>query len=400
MSSSRAERKGIGILGAGFLADTRARCWLQCDGVEVVAVCSRTNDRARDWAKRHAVPVVHEDLEAMLADERVHCVDLCVPNSEHSALAVAAAEAGKDVICTKPLTAYVGQDLSATASDGEISGRAPEVMLEVALAEAQLMVDAALKNGVQLLYGENWIYAPSYRKALRLLERSGGAVLEMRGGESHQGSHSPYSKLWRNTGGGALLRLGSHPIGAMLHLKRAEGLRRLGRAVKPVAVTAEVADLSKTLGLEPEVTHVATGWQDVENWGSVVIAFDDGSRGIAWGSDNRLGGMESRLELMASNCNLRLNLSPSDMVEAYSPAPEVFEGEYIMEKIDSGAGWTTPMPDEDWTSGQLGMCQAFAADLVAGRRAESDGTLGLEVVRVIYAAYHSAASGRRVELSG
>jgi predicted dehydrogenase len=57
------------------------------------------------------------------------------------------------------------------------------------------------------------------------------------------------------------------------------------------------------------------------------------------------------------------------------------------------------MPDEDWTSGQLGMCQAFAANLLDGVAAESDGALGLEVVRVLYSAYVSAAEGRRVECS-
>jgi hypothetical protein len=62
----------------------------------------------------------------------------------------------------------------------------------------------------------------------------------MRGGECHSGSHSPYSKRWRTAGGGALLRLGVHPIGAMLHLKRQEGLRRSGRPIRPRTVVAEL----------------------------------------------------------------------------------------------------------------------------------------------------------------
>jgi predicted dehydrogenase len=106
---------------------------------------------------------------------------------------------------------------------------------------------------------------------------------------------------------------------------------------------------------------------------------------------------ESGLDLFASNCRLRLSLSPNDMLRAYTPDGRVFDDAYIMEKIDSGAGWTTPMPDEDWTSGQLGMCQAFAANLLDGVAAESDGELGLEVVRVLYSAYVSAVEGRRVE---
>ncbi len=60
---------------------------------------------------------------------------------------------------------------------------------------------------VHLMYAENWVYAPPIAKAARLAAASGGVILEMRGGECHSGSHSPYSKEWRYTGGGALLRL-------------------------------------------------------------------------------------------------------------------------------------------------------------------------------------------------
>ena len=49
----------------------------------------------------------------------------------------------------------------------------------------------------------------------------------MHGWEAHSGSHSPYSKDWRRTGGGALLRLGAHPSGAMLWFKQTEGLAPL-----------------------------------------------------------------------------------------------------------------------------------------------------------------------------
>src|SRR5437868_1479393 len=83
-----------------------------------------------------------------------------------------------------------------------------------------------------------WVYAPSIVKADRLAAVSSGAILEMRGGECHSGSHSPYSKQWQYTGGGALLRLGVHPLGAMLYLKRQEGVRRNGVPIRPMSVTA------------------------------------------------------------------------------------------------------------------------------------------------------------------
>ena len=397
MTASR--KLHVGIVGAGFLAETRARCWRQVRSAGIAGAVARRRERAEAYAQRFDVPAVFDDLDAMVASASIDVVDLCVPNSLHREMTEAAAAAGKHVICTKPLTAYTGQDLPVSATNEEVAGRDRGEMLRIAERDARAMVEAARQAGVQLLYGENWIYAPAFRRARTLLEQAAGVLLEMRGGECHSGSHSPYSRVWRHTGGGALIRLAAHPVGAMLHLKRVEGLRRNGKPVRPAWVTAETADLSAVVGLSEDQLRIAGEWGEVENWGCVVIGFDDGSRAVAWGGDHVLGGMESSLDLFASNCRLRLSLSPNDMLRAYAPDSSVFGDAYIMEKIDSGAGWTTPMPDEDWTSGQLGMCQAFAAALLSGEPTESDGELGLEVVRVLYAAYVAAAQGRRVEFA-
>ncbi len=388
----------VGIVGAGFLAETRARCWRQVASVRVAGIVSRRRQRAADFARRFDIPVVFDDLDAMLEDAAVDVVDLCVPNRLHREMTEAAAAAGKHIICTKPLTAYTGQDLPDDAGDTEIAGRDRGEMLRVVEADARAMVAAAARVGVQLLYGENWVFAPAFRRAAGLLEEADAVLLEMRGGECHSGSHSPYARVWRHTGGGALIRLAAHPVGAMLYLKRVEGRRRRGEPVRPAWVSAETADLSAVDGMSESELRSAGGWGEVENWGCATIGFDDGSRAVAWGGDHVLGGMESSLDLFASNCRLRLNLSPNDLLCAYAPDARVFGGAAIMEKIDSGAGWTTPMPDEDWTSGQLGMCQAFARALLAGERLDVDGELGLEVVRVLYAAYVAAAEGRRVDI--
>lgn len=400
---SREQHVGIGIAGAGFLAETRARCYRAAAGVraEIVAVAARTRASAEDYAARHGVATATDDYRELLADPRVTVVDLCVPNHLHRPMAEAAARASKHVVCTKPMAAYVGQDLAADAPDEELAGRDRRVMLEVAEGDARAMVEAARAAGVQLYYGENWVYAPSVVRARGLLEAAGGRILEMRGWECHSGSHSPYAKLWRATGGGALLRLGAHPLGAMIHLKAEEGRARLGRPIRPVAVSAEVADLSRVAPADGPPVHVATGWRDVENWGCAIVQFEDGSRGVAYGSDNVLGGMESRLEVYASNCHLKCNLSPGDLLRAYAPPQpggEVFGEEYLMEKLEGRSGWSTPMPSEDWSSGQLAMVQEFAAAAAAGRPSASDGELGLWVTRVVYAAYAAAAEGRRVAL--
>src|SRR5512145_317837 len=254
---------GIGIIGAGFLAETRARCYAQVSGynAQIVAVAARTEANAVKYAQRHGVPKSFSDYHDLLALPEVDMVDLCVPNHLHRPVAEAAAAAGKHIVCTKPLTAYVGQDLPAEATDEEIATTDRRRMLAVATADAQAMVEAAQKAGVHLMYGENWVYAPSITRAEGLIITSQGTIVEMRGGECHSGSHSPYSKIWRYTGGGALLRLATHPIGAMLYLKQQEGLARNGQPIRPIAVSAEVGDLSRI----PSVTAEAKPWM-VTGW--------------------------------------------------------------------------------------------------------------------------------------
>lgn len=390
---------GVGLVGAGFLAETRARCYARAAGVRprLVAVASRTRAKAEGLAARHGIGAVVDALDELLARDDVQLVDLCVPNHLHRPFTERAAAAGKHVVCTKPLTAYVGQDLPADAPDEAVSATSRPAMLELAVADARAMVDACASAGVRLMYGENWIYAPAIRRAKELLVASGGVALEMRGWETHSGSHSPYSRLWRYNGGGALIRLAAHPIGAMLFLKRAEGIARDGAPIRPVAVTCEVADLSKAAarGAAPKV---ATGWKDVENWGCAVLQFSDGTRGVASGSDNQLGGMESKLEISASTSHLKANLSPHDMLRAYAAEDGAFGDEYVMEKASTQAGWNTPIPSEDWSSGHLAMCEEFANAAAEDRGTDADGELGLEVTRAIYSAYVSAAEGRRVEL--
>lgn len=381
----------IGLIGAGFLAQTRLRNYGRTRGARLVAVAASSADSAQAFAQQAAQQEMTlgdelaacASVEQLLQRSDVDVVDLCVPNPLHRPLTELAAQHGKHVICTKPLVGFPGQ---SAADPGD------------PVPDAQAMIDACQAAGVQLFYGENWIYAPSIRKAAALHAQSGGVLIEMRGWESHSGSHAAYAKSFATAGGGALMRLGSHPIGAMLQLKHEEGVRLHGKATQVCAVTANMGDLSSCAGMNEQNTKIATGWQDVENWGLAVLEFEDGARGVVSGSDNQLGGMQSRLELTTSNASFQCRLSPNNLLSSYATEADTFGESYIMEKVDTHAGWNTPIPDEDWSSGQLGMCQAFVADLQRGQAPLSTGELGLEVMRTLEAAYRSARSGQRIML--
>jgi predicted dehydrogenase len=381
---------GIGVVGAGFVARIHADAYkrLPGTGVELRAVTASRRERAEHFAAEFGVASVVDDLAAVLADPSVDLVDLCVPNNLHAPFAVEAARAGKHVVVEKPLTGafeHVGD---------------PRGLLDEAIANADAVLDACQKAGVRLCYAENWVYAPPVQKARRLLEKAGGPILRIEGEESHSGSHASYSRRWATAGGGSLLGKGCHPLGAALYLKRDEGTRRDGRPIRPRSVVAEVARLTATpqfQGSEPK--YLQTGWVDVEDWGTLVVTFDDGSVAQITAADTVLGGIKNYLVIYAANAVVQANINPNTAMLAYAPAPEIFKDEYITEKIETKGGWTFPAPDEDFITGYPQEIADFVAAARDDREPLSGAALAHDVVATVYGAYLSAAEGRRVELT-
>lgn len=391
------ERIRIGLIGAGFVAHIHARSYARLAdlGIELAAVAAVPLRQAEELAGQFGIPAVYEDYRRILEREDIDLVDLCVPNHLHEAFTVEAARSGKHILCEKPLTGYYG---GPGASD-PVGATPKSAMLESAVRSADRMLAAASEHGVRLMYAENWLYAPAVQKAARLIEASRGTILEIRAQECHSGSHASYAKSWKLAGGGALVRLGPHPLGCAMFLKWQEGLRRDGKPIRVQSVTAEVGDLSRipSFRQEPEKWLVAD-WQDVENWATVLLTFADGSRATIFASDTVLGGMEDTLEIFLSNGRIKCDMTHSTMMQAYAPSPQVYEGEYIAEKLETKAGWSNPSIDEEWLLGYPQELRDFVEAILHNRQPVSTAQLGREVVRVMYAAYLSAEEGRRVAL--
>src|SRR5207237_831597 len=152
------------------------------------------------------------------------------------------------------------------------------VRLAAVCARTRADVEAVAKAGVTLCYAEDFVYAPPVAKLRRLLDVSGGAIMELRAEESHSGSHAAYARRWQTAGGGALLRMGSHPVGVVLHLKHYEGEQRTGRPIRARSVLADVAQLTKLPGIAGKTPHHRTAVEDVEDWSVALITFEDGTK--------------------------------------------------------------------------------------------------------------------------
>ena len=74
------------------------------DGAELVAIASRTQNRAEDWAYEHNVPRAYGNYEGLLNDPEVDAIYIPTPPSMHAEWTIKAAEHGKHVLCEKPLS--------------------------------------------------------------------------------------------------------------------------------------------------------------------------------------------------------------------------------------------------------------------------------------------------------
>jgi predicted dehydrogenase len=382
---------GVGIVGARFAADLHAVNYRGLRGhrVELAAVCARTRAEAEAFARRHQVARVFTDYRDLVACPEVEVVDVCATTDVHHEIAIAAARAGRHLIVEKPLTGYFGE-----ATDP------PEKMLDTALANADAVLDAVARAGVTLCYAEDFVYAPPVAKLRRLMEVGGGTVLELRAEESHSGSHAAYARRWRTAGGGSLLRMGSHPVGVVLQLKRHEGQVRRGRPIRPVSVLADTARLTALPDAAGGTRFLRAAPEDVEDWAVAIVTFDDGTKATIHSNDVTLGGVRNVVTAYLTNGVLQANITPSTTVMAYAPDASVWGDEYISEKVETKAGWQFPAPEEDWMRGYPQELEDFV-DAIGGRREPlSGGALARDVVEVIYAGYLSSARGCRVAVSG
>jgi predicted dehydrogenase len=386
----------IGMVGRGFAARLHLDSIAELRGLkaDVVAYASRNPDPA--FASAYAIPYHYNDYRRLLERDDIDIIDLCIPTDIHEPFCIEAARAGRHIICEKPLTGYFGKDR-------------PEEHVGFAVNKAQMLQETKKacervaveveQNKVKFMYAENWVYAPPFVKLKRLMNASRGTILDIRSEMSHSGSQAPYSRLWKTSGGGSLMRLGAHPVGAVLHLKHYEGLLKAGKPIRAKSVTAEVGYHSKIESFrEEKKKYIVSEWEDVEDWSVTIITFEDGSNATIFSTDGVLGGVRNTLDVYLSNSVVYVNINPNNSVQVYAPDAAVFGDEYIAERLETKAGWNFPSPDDNWMRGYAQEMEDFIDAVLLDREPASGIGLAKETVEVIYAAYVSAEEGKRITI--
>lgn len=376
----------VGIVGTGFAGRYHVECLRRVYGVDVqvTGVTSKRAESRTAFGAAHGIPVF-DSVAAMLA--HIDVLDVCSPPYVHEEGILAAAAAGKGILCEKPLTGYFGP---ADADASWRGDRAPkEPMLAETVERLQRIRDAVQRHGVFFGYGENFVYAPSVQKEREIIEKTGAQVLRLTGEESHNGSASPVYGIWRYAGGGSLIGKGVHPLGGVLYLKRVEGLARHGKPIRPRTVSARTHQLTRLPGYQDRKL-LRTDYHDIEDYGVMHLVFEDGTVADIMTGEVVLGGIYDFIEVFANNHRTRCHLSPVHIVDTYNPRGEQYKGIYLVEKCSTQEGWSPAAPDENFTMGYQGEVQDFLTCAANGTAPQSGLELALDTTAATYAAYVSA----------
>jgi predicted dehydrogenase len=376
-----------GIVGAGFSATFHFEALQKVHDTNVVVkgVYALDAKQAADYAAKRGIRH-YDSLEALLDD--VDVVHVCVLVAGHESVTVAVLERDKFVICEKPLTGYCGDGSPDFHGD-----RFPkEDALNFGLASVERMLEAERKSKGRILYAENWVYAPAIQKEREIIEKTGAQILWIHGEEAHSGSHNPTYAYWKWSGGGVMIGKGCHPLTAALYLKRVEGRARDGRPIRPKSVSARTHALTRLPNFRDE-GHIRRDYYDIDDFSMMHVTFEDDTIATVFASDIILGGIHNWLEVAANNHRTICNINPNNSMMTYNPVDANFADIYVVEKIGTKQGWTTPLPDEDWFTGYPQEIEAFYRTVAYGEHVEpleSNSRLAADSISTIYSAYVSA----------
>ncbi|MHB9783828.1 Gfo/Idh/MocA family protein [Stenotrophomonas maltophilia] len=157
---------GIAIVGTGMIGAVHRRAALLA-GAEVRGVAASSPQRAQEVAQAWNVAHAYRDIEEVVSDPQVQVVHVCTPNHLHRAMAQAALEAGKHVICEKPLATTLedAQALAALAARTGLVATVPFVYrYHPVVREARARIAQGELGPLHLIHGsylQDWLLDPA-----------------------------------------------------------------------------------------------------------------------------------------------------------------------------------------------------------------------------------------------
>lgn len=385
----------IGMAGAGRAAELHLNGLMRYSGVPICLkrIIGPGAEQVKMKQERYGFVDASDSFEDLLTDPEIDVIDIVTPPYAHEEMIVRAMEAGKHVICEKPMCGYFG-----CAGDPEPIGlKVSKVkMYDQVLKSLENLKKVVKSSGKKFMYAENFIYAPAINKAAEIITKKKSKILFAKGEESLKGSSSPVAGEWSKTGGGTFLRTGVHPLSAILWLKKQESKARN----EPIGIKSVFADMGRVTPLlsEYDHRHIAARPVDVEDNGTVVVTFTDESKAVVMATDTLLGGSKNYVELYCNDAVVNCNLTMSNLMSTYFLDEERLDDVYISEMLPSKTGWNNPFLEDEIIRGYTDEMRDFIDAIHFDREPKSGLEIAAKTTQITYAAYKSSELGVAVAL--
>ena len=339
------KKMGFGIIGTGAIAGLHAAAIHACEDAELIAVCSSTEDRANEAAKKFGVPADY-DWDTFFKRKDIDIVAICTHSGNHLEPAIAAAKAGKHILLEKPIEVSVSRAdelIEACKSAGVKLG----VIFQNRLKPGYLQLKKAVDQGLlgKLLMGTaaiNWYRDPSYYS----------------------------SSSWKGTiagdGGAALINQGAHTIDLLLDI---------------------MGEASAVYGQVRTMVHDIEG----EDVGAALINFKSGALGTITGGTALYPGNPERLEIYGENGNVILEAGKIVTWNVTGSTGELPTSEV------GGSGASDPMAIDYRL--HLGQIQDMVDAVWENREPMVTGEDARQSLALILGIYQSSREGKQVVLA-
>lgn len=343
------QRTKVAVLGAGFVSAIHLESYHRfVPSAEVIAVYARNPEKAKAFAEKYNIPKWYDDLDEIINNSGCEVIDICLPNYLHAEATLKAAAAGKHIIIEKPLA--------------------------VTLEEADAMIAASKKANVKLMYAEELCFAPKYERVRNLVNEGAlGEIYMLKQAEKHSGPHSDWFYDIERAGGGVLMDMGCHAIA---------WFRWMLKNAKAISVYATMS------------TVLHKGRTKAEDNSIVIVEFENGVTAVAENSWAKHGGMDDRCEVYGNGGVVYADLFMGNAAISYSKNGYG----YAMEKADTTVGWSFTVFEEVFNQGYPHELQHFIDCVQNNKQPLVTGEDGRAVLEIIYAAYASAAQGKKIML--
>ena len=381
----------IGLVGAGFMAKAHSIAYAgmpmffwPAPAIPVKKMIVDMNENiARDAMEKFAFASYSTDWHDIVNDPDISVVDICTPNNVHAEIAIAAAKAGKHILCEKPL---------ALTSE-----------------EARDMYQAAAENGVKTMVAFNYRRTPAVQLAKKYIDEGAiGDILDFRGTYLQDWSAHPDSPLsWRFQkgicGSGALGDIGTHVVDMLRFLvgdfKRVNA--RTATYIKERPLQSKAADSLGNLRVEQDAPKKAV---DVDDQCMFMIECKNGAFGSieatrnAWGRNNYI-----TFEIHGSKGSIYFNYERRDELQVcFADDPgdrRGFRTVYTGPNHPYGEGlWPIPALGIGYTETKIIECYDFFCSLQNDTETSPNFRDGYAVELISDAILESAKSREWVEI--